>query len=128
MVQDHIVYDSMPDSIVPRPNPNKYYGWVTNNVELLANDDNFCPEDENTWPQNVGLCRTRDKPVMLIPVNALINEDGPSQHSNYMVEFSIHFTRFSGKLALWPTTNWFNVKINLYIGYIIYVRFQHLQH
>ena len=53
MVQDHTVHGSMPDSIVPRPDHNKYYGWVTNNVELLANDDNFFPEDENTWPHNL---------------------------------------------------------------------------
>ena len=84
----------MPDSIVPRPDPNINYGWVTNNVELLANDEHFIPEVESTWPKNVGLCRTREKPVIIISVNALINDNVTSQYLTDMIEFSIHFTRF----------------------------------
>ena len=84
----------MPDSIVPRPDPNKYYEWVTNNVELLANDEHFSLEIESSWLKKVGLCRTREIPVIIIPVNALINDDGASKNPTDMVEFSIHFNRF----------------------------------
>ena len=85
---------------VPTYDPYLGYGWVTNQLYGLANNDDFDSYDLYTRPNEVGLRATRAHPTYKINVVTLIHPNGRPLPLTELGETFISFTRFKDGLVI----------------------------